>query len=97
MAMPQPIEWTLEMLHELPDDGNRYELIDGELLVSPAPSLMHQRALGILHSQFGGTWRGRWLRGFLRTDRDNILESAGVAARFAGYQVRQQPSGAEQR
>jgi Uma2 family endonuclease len=50
MAMPQPhVEWTLEMLHALPEDGNRYELIDGELLVSPSPSAGHQRALGILH------------------------------------------------
>lgn len=46
MAMPEPhVEWTLEMVHALPDDGNRYELLDGELLVSPAPSLTHQRVL----------------------------------------------------
>lgn len=49
MAMPQSrVEWTLEMLHALPDDGNRYELIDGELLVSPAPSWTHQRVLARL-------------------------------------------------
>jgi Uma2 family endonuclease len=33
------------MVHAIPDDGNRYELVDGELLVSPAPSLLHQRAV----------------------------------------------------
>ena len=44
MAMPAPTtEWTLEMLHALPDDGKRYELVDGELLVSPTPSPAHQR------------------------------------------------------
>ncbi len=37
------------MVHALPDDGQRHEVIDGELFVSPAPSLMHQRALGLLH------------------------------------------------
>ncbi|MFN8572918.1 MAG: Uma2 family endonuclease [Gemmatimonadaceae bacterium] len=48
--MPQPhTEWTLEMLHALPEDGNRYELIDGELLVSPSPSLHHQRVLARLN------------------------------------------------
>ncbi len=46
MGMPAlPTEWTVEMVHELPDDGNRYEVIDGLLLVSPAPSYLHQRAI----------------------------------------------------
>ena len=38
-------DWTVEMVRELPDDGNRYEVINGELLVSAAPSLLHQRTL----------------------------------------------------
>lgn len=36
---------TLEELDRLPEDGNRYELIDGELYVSAAPNTKHQRAL----------------------------------------------------
>jgi Uma2 family endonuclease len=28
-----------------PDDGNRYEVLDGEVLVTPAPSPMHQHVL----------------------------------------------------
>lgn len=35
---------TLADLDELPDDGRRYELIDGVLVVSPSPSWLHQRA-----------------------------------------------------
>src|SRR3954464_1486124 len=34
--------WTLEELHSLPDDGNKYELIHGELFVTPAPSDGHE-------------------------------------------------------
>src|SRR5687768_9000765 len=46
MAMPaQHSEWTVEMVRALPDDGNRYEVIDGELFVTPAPSVFHQRAV----------------------------------------------------
>ena len=46
MAMPaQPTEWTVEMVRALPDDGNRYEVIDGELFVTSAPTLAHQRAV----------------------------------------------------
>lgn len=34
---------TVEDLEALPDDDNRYELVEGELLVSRAPRLTHQR------------------------------------------------------
>lgn len=33
---------TVNDLDTLPDDGNRYEVIEGELIVSRAPSLIHQ-------------------------------------------------------
>ena len=46
MAMPaEHTEWTVDMVRALPDDGNRYEVIDGELFVTPAPSVFHQRAV----------------------------------------------------
>lgn len=34
--------WDYEAYAGLPTDGQRYEIIDGELLVSPAPSTRHQ-------------------------------------------------------
>lgn len=37
--------WTPDRVRAIPEDGNRYEVIDGELLVTPAPRLAHQRAL----------------------------------------------------
>ena len=36
-------------LESLPDDGHRYELIDGTLIVSPAPRHRHQTVVGNLH------------------------------------------------
>lgn len=40
--------WTLEMLHRLPDDGNKYELVRGELFVTPPPSTEHETLLAAL-------------------------------------------------
>lgn len=42
MGMAAPTYWTAEMVRQLPDDGNRYEVVHGELLVTPAPRLGHQ-------------------------------------------------------
>jgi Uma2 family endonuclease len=37
--------WTVSDLADMPDDGQRYEVIDGELFVTPAPALRHQDAV----------------------------------------------------
>ena len=34
--------WTLADLDRLPDDGHRYELVDRDLFVTPAPSPAHE-------------------------------------------------------
>ena len=34
--------WTLDELHRLPDDGNKYELVRGELFVTPLPNEEHE-------------------------------------------------------
>ena len=50
MGMPaQKTVWTAELARALPDDGNRYEVLDGELFVSPAPSYAHQAVLARLY------------------------------------------------
>jgi Uma2 family endonuclease len=37
MGMPaQQTEWTADMARALPDDGKRYEVLDGELFVTPS-------------------------------------------------------------
>lgn len=44
---------TIEDLEAMPEDGNRYEVIEGELFVSRAPSLKHQRIIRNIHRAFG--------------------------------------------
>lgn len=34
--------WTLDEVHRLPDDGNKYELVRGELFVTPPPGDEHE-------------------------------------------------------
>jgi Uma2 family endonuclease len=51
MAMPDTARrYTVDDVLAFPDDGNRYELVDGELLVTPAPAPRHQIVAGHLHS-----------------------------------------------
>lgn len=47
-TMPLSGDWTVDDLDRLPDDGLRYELVDGVLLVSPSPLAPHQVALSAL-------------------------------------------------
>lgn len=62
MATSSPSPWTYEEYLLLPDDGNRYEIIDGELLVTPAPKTRHQQLVKdliyeleqLVRSGFGG-------------------------------------------
>jgi len=39
---------TVSDLDDLPEDGNRYELIEGELFASKAPGITHQLTFGTL-------------------------------------------------
>ncbi len=45
MGMTAPIYYTADMVRALPDDGKRYEVVYGELLVTPAPRLWHQELI----------------------------------------------------
>ena len=58
MAMPVAVpRYTLEDLESFPNDGNRYELLDGVLLVTPAPNPPHdvvrERIARALYLYFG--------------------------------------------
>ena len=46
MGMAAPIYYTADMVRAMPDDGNRYEVAYGELLVTPAPPLSPSQPRG---------------------------------------------------
>jgi Uma2 family endonuclease len=60
MGMVAPIYYTADMVRALPDDGNRYEAVHGELLVTPAPRAWHQEVISRLADG---------LRAYLRRER----------------------------
>ena len=49
-----PTEWTADMLDDVPDDGRRWEVIDGLLLVTPGPDVPHQLVVGEIHFRLYG-------------------------------------------
>ena len=55
--------WTLDDLDRLPDDGQRYELVDGGLVVTPPPTQVHQMLAYDLHDRLRAAappgWRVR--------------------------------------
>ena len=76
MAMPALTarsDWTVEEINALPDDGNRYEVVDGELFVTPAPSYAHQGVVGELFYR---------LRGYVESVSLHVL-TAPAAATFS--------------
>jgi len=50
MVMPELARrYTVRDLESFPNDGNKYELIRGELIVSTAPSVIHEMVVGRLN------------------------------------------------
>lgn len=81
MSQPltQRVIWTTSDLELLPDNGNRYEIIDGELFVTKAPHWKHQEACGRIFSALDiwsqSTRLGRAAinPGIIFTDTDNVI------------------------
>lgn len=65
-TQPAPVHrWTYEELRALPDDGNRYEVIAGDLYMTPTPRSAHQRVafrLGhLIESYIEANHLGGWV------------------------------------
>jgi Uma2 family endonuclease len=58
MPAPRPVT-TIEELLALPEDGFRHELLNGEHVVTPAPTKLHQRVLAEFYVGLHTALRGR--------------------------------------
>ena len=64
MARPARKHYTWDDYVRLPDDGKRYEIIDGELFVTAAPAFGHQYTSGELNDVLR-TWSKKRARGIV--------------------------------
>jgi Uma2 family endonuclease len=79
MHMPTTTKrWTLEELHNLPDDGNKYELVRGDLFVTPPPTTGHETTLARLT---------RILEPFVREHRLGLVYHPRAVVRYEGSEV----------
>ncbi len=69
---------TYQDYAELPADGRRYEILDGELDVSPSPMVRHQVVIGNLYSLLDRHSRERSLGRVLLSPVDLILSDTNV-------------------
>ncbi len=76
---PAALRWTIADLELLPDNDNRYEIIDGELFVTRAPHWGHQEVCGRIFavldawSRQTGLGRSAINPGIIFTDADNVI------------------------
>jgi len=79
MRIPEgKIILTYEDYAALPNDGNRYEILEGELAVTPAPSTKHQTASGNLFFLLTQHIKANDLGKLFHAPVDLILESTSV-------------------
>jgi len=79
MGMAATIDrWTLAELHRLPDDGNKYELIHGELLVTPAPTDAHEELATVLNE---------WLAPYVKQHRLGRVYRPRAVVQYRGSET----------
>ena len=79
MSQTSQVRWTTADLELLPDNGNRYEIVDGELFVTRAPHWKHQTTADNictelkLWSRQTGLGEAVTSAGIIFTDADNVI------------------------
>ncbi|MBV8996331.1 MAG: Uma2 family endonuclease [Pseudonocardiales bacterium] len=87
--------FTVDDLEAMPDDGHRYELIDGMLVVTPAPGWYHQQGSGALFVQLWNActpdFRVLSAPFAVRTSVLNELQPDILVARYADLTLKNLP------
>lgn len=79
MNAPTQTRWTTSDIELLPENGTRYEIIDGELFMSKQPHWYHQRAIGNIYvalhawSMASGKGQASITPGILFSEADNVI------------------------
>lgn len=76
--LTQKKNFTYQDYLKLPDDGTRYEIIEGELIMTPAPSVIHQRILRNLIRAFDDFVEKNQLGEVLFSPVDVVLSETNV-------------------
>ena len=78
-AAPEQVRWTVADLDLLPDNGTRYEIIDGELLMTRAPRWSHQQIAGNICTEINrssetlAVGRAVATPGIIFSETDNVI------------------------
>lgn len=95
MGVTASSPFTVHDLEGMPDDGRRYEIIDGELLVSPAPGLRHQEMVLRLYRVLDDACPADLFvvaaPFAVRTDPHNEVQPDVLVARFDEFTDRELP------
>ncbi|MBI1849121.1 MAG: Uma2 family endonuclease [Planctomycetes bacterium] len=70
--------WTYDDYMRLPDDGKRYEILWGELVMTPSPARRHQRVIARLITALVKFLDGRDLGEWLPSPMDIVLANDSI-------------------
>lgn len=95
VVIPQGRPFTVHDLEAIADDGNRYELIDGMLIVTPAPGWPHQEmgysAYGVLRAACPSDLRVIGAPFAVQTALDSEVQPDVIVTRYADLTAKNLP------
>ena len=80
LTQPKPrLKFTVKDYMSMPENGKRYQLLDGEMVLAPSPTTRHQIILARLHLLLAGIFADRGLGRVVFAPLDVVLSDNDVA------------------